>query len=253
MNRVFVTGDIHSEILDRFSNRNFPESKNLDKSDIVIVAGDFGGLWEVKESSKEKYDLDWLNNRNHITLVVGGNHENWPRLLNLPMVEKFGVRMGMIRENVFFVPNGTIFKYAEKTFWCFGGAMSTDKAHRIEGVSWWPEEIPSHEQMLRGSDALDNIGNKVDVIITHTMPKESVKAFCESMGYHNDRILDPVSNYLSFIKNHNQYGKWFCGHFHTNKVYDGIQCLYEAIIDIDEYNIGNQFNNYGRNHYDPLW
>ena len=253
MNRIFVTGDIHSEICTRFSNRNFPISRELDRSDIVIVAGDFGGVWDIQEGAQEKYGLDWLNNRNHLTLVVGGNHENWPRLLALPTIEKFGVKMGVIRENVLFIPNGTVFEYAGKTFWCFGGAMSTDKHQRVEGISWWPQEIPSYGEMLRGVEALDRVGNKVDIIITHTMPQESVRAFTESKGYHQDRVGDPVANYLSFIKKHNQFGMWFCGHFHTNQMYDGVHCLYEAIVDIGEYNSDVPINNYGKNHYNPLW
>lgn len=252
MNRVFVTGDIHSEILDRFSIGSFPISKSLDRSDIVIVAGDFGGVWDIQEGSQEKNGLDWLNGRNFTTLVVGGNHENWNRLLSLPKIEKFGVEMGVIRENILFIPNGTIFEYANKSFWCFGGAMSTDRHFRVEGVSWWPQEIPSQKEMENGVEILNKVKNKVDVIITHTMPKESVKEFCNSKGYHQDRVLDPVSNYLSFIKNNNKFESWFCGHFHTNQKYDGVQCLYDVIVDIDEYRSG-KFYNYGKNHFDPLW
>lgn len=234
MSRIFVTGDIHSEVCDRFSSFNFPEGKKLTRDDYVFIAGDFGVIWDNDETNpSENYLLDWLDEKPWTTFVIGGNHENWDRLRKIPLEVKFGVKLGVIRPNVLFVPNGTLITLNGKKIFCFGGAMSTDKVYRTEGISWWAGEIPPYEEMNLGTIVLENNGYKVDIIITHTMPIDCVEEFVKQMGYNSERIVDPVSNYLSFIQNHTQFDKWFCGHFHKDHKFGKVDCLYNTIIDVD--------------------
>ncbi len=70
---VFATGDTHGNFL-RFRPENFPEQKNMTKSDYVIICGDFGGVWDG--SRKERQTLDWLESLPFTVLFVSGNHEN---------------------------------------------------------------------------------------------------------------------------------------------------------------------------------
>jgi len=234
VNKIFVTGDIHGEVCERFSSVAFPEGRNLTRDDYAFIAGDFGVIWSNDpDDASEKYLLDWLDDKPWTTFVVGGNHENWTRLDALPIVVKFGVKLGYIRENVFFVPNGTLITLNKKKIFCFGGAMSTDKVYRKENVSWWAREIPSHSEMNLGTIVLENNDYKVDIIISHTMPRSCIQEFCEKKGYHGDRIIDPTANYLSYIQIHTQFDKWYCGHFHVNEKFGRVNCLYQNIIDVD--------------------
>lgn len=255
MNRIFVTGDVHGRVIERLSNKNFQTAKRLDRSDLVFIAGDFGVIWNLQESAEERYALDWLDNRPFTTLVVGGNHENWPRLHDLYHVEKFGVQLGYIRDNVFFVPNGTVIEYAGKKIFCFGGAMSTDRHMRVEGLSWWAEEIPSYAEMNFGTENLEKHGYEVDIIITHTMPIRSIAMFSMEQGYHQERSADPTANYLSFIEEQTKFNQWFCGHFHKNRQYGNVTCLYDAIVDVDmvESIDRGEYFNHGRTFIEPLW
>ena len=41
---IFVTGDCHGNF-ERFKPKYFPEQAQMTKRDIVICAGDFGGVW----------------------------------------------------------------------------------------------------------------------------------------------------------------------------------------------------------------
>ena len=41
---IFVTGDCHGNF-ERFKPEYFPEQAQMTKQDIVICAGDFGGVW----------------------------------------------------------------------------------------------------------------------------------------------------------------------------------------------------------------
>jgi len=249
VNKIFVTGDCHGDVMTRLSNSNFPLNKTMDRTDLVFIAGDFGSIWNNEPDKLENYTLNWLNDRNFTTMIVGGNHENWTRLIDLPKVEKFGVTLGLIRPNVFFVPNGTLLEYAGKKIFCFGGAMSTDWFHRVEGISGWAREVPTYEEMDFGTRNLESVDYEVDIIISHTMPIKSVAVFVMMMGYHHERTKDPTSNYLSFVKEHTKYNKWYCGHFHLNTDFDGVTCLYEHIINVDD----EEYDNYGQVLLTPLW
>ena len=244
-----MTGDVHGDAIGRLSNANFQTAKTLDRSDLVFIAGDFGSVWCNQEDREERYVLNWLNDRPFTTMIIGGNHENWDRLRALPMVEKFGVQLGELRPNVFFVPNGTLIDYYGRKIFCFGGAMSTDKHLRVEGRDWWAGEIPTYEEMDFGTKNLETVDYEVDVIISHTMPIKSIVAFCHSMGYHEERQTDPTANYLSFIKEHTKYNEWYCGHFHMNKEFDGVLCLYEDIVEVG----APYYFSHGRKHIEPLW
>ena len=86
MSRIFITGDTHCDYdWRKINTRNFPEQKKLSKDDFVIIAGDFGGIWDVdrfrvQESPAEKAGLDWLEQKPFTTLFIPGNHENYDRL-----------------------------------------------------------------------------------------------------------------------------------------------------------------------------
>ena len=85
---IYITGDTHSDFL-RLEEDKFPIQNEMTKDDYVIICGDFGGVWTFEEeSSREKYWLDWLNERNFTTLFVDGNHENYTRLYNDYQVKK---------------------------------------------------------------------------------------------------------------------------------------------------------------------
>ena len=60
--RTFVTGDIHqTHDINKLTNRNFPEQKYLTKEDVVIIAGDFGMLWNYTMTKEEHYWLKWMD------------------------------------------------------------------------------------------------------------------------------------------------------------------------------------------------
>lgn len=42
---IYITGDTHGGF-QRFNTRNFPQQKQMNRSDYVVVTGDFGGVWE---------------------------------------------------------------------------------------------------------------------------------------------------------------------------------------------------------------
>ena len=143
---VYVTGDVHGRAeygSSRFTSKSWPLGRTLTRDDVVIVAGDFGFVWDG--SNAEKYWLDWFESKPWTTCFVDGNHENHHALANLPVREWNGGLVHEVRPHVLHLMRGEVFDIDGLTVLAMGGAASNDRQYRREGRSWWPEEMPSEE------------------------------------------------------------------------------------------------------------
>lgn len=218
---IYVTGDTHGE----HDIRKLTSIKGK-PGDVLIVCGDFGLVFNNLQTKTEKYWLKWLKNKPFTTCFVRGNHENHELLDLLPTEQRWGNTVGVVCDNVYELKTGSIYCMEGKTVFVFGGAESTDKAHRIHGVSWWPGEIPSVATFNQAYDNLDAVGRKVDLVVTHTAPT-SVVAQLFSV-----RVNDPVSSMLESFYNTVEFERWICGHLHVDKKVDKVEILYDSIIQL---------------------
>jgi len=264
INKIYVAGDFHGEIdIEKLNVNNFPEQKELEGTNILIQVGDFGFIWKNEEEHKrlksiyeapsiiptkkedrtEKWWLNWLDKKNFFTLFIGGNHENYNRLEKYPLIDFCGGKAAQISTKVFYLQNGYIYDFDGLKFWMFGGATSIDKDNRIEGLSWWPQEIPSYSQMQFGLDQLKENNYQIDYIITHTLPKLMIERYAQSNlggNFHEKAKLNyvfpcPVSSYLNnvFEVMRGRYKRWYAGHFHFDAPLDeNITVLYQTIRNI---------------------
>ena len=253
---IYITGDTHSDFR-RFSRNIFPEQKEMTKDDYVIIAGDFGGVWYGLEDSAhlkaEQYNLDELDQRSFTTLFIPGNHENYDRLMSdeFPEIYWHGGKVRVIRPSVLMLQRGEMYVIDGARFFTFGGASSHDisdglldgadpawkkKAkqlerqkkyyYRVKGVSWWPQELPTQEEMQHGLETLEKHGWKTDFVVTHCAPS-SIQA---QLGFHDNNCL---TKYLEEIHMKLDYKNWFFGHYHYNiNVNARDILLYEQIIRI---------------------
>lgn len=120
---IYITGDTHGDF-QRFGSKYFPQQKEMSREDYVVIAGDFGGLWDG--SQKDQYWLDWLNKKPFTTLFVDGNHENFDLLNTLPEKEWNGGRVHVVREHVLHLMRGQVFDFGGLTWFTMGGAASHD-------------------------------------------------------------------------------------------------------------------------------
>ena len=232
---IYITGDTHGGF-QRFGSRYFPQQKNMGREDYVIVAGDFGELWDG--GHKDQYWLDWLEEKPFTTLFVDGNHENFALLDALPERQWNGGRVHVVREHVLHLMRGQVFTFGGLTWFTMGGAASHDIQNgildptdpdferqywlmrrlramfRVKGVSWWPEELPSPEEYGEALANLERADWAVDCVLTHCAPSSIVKKLDPDYG------TDGLTDFLETVRQRCHFAWWFFGHYHRNQIVD---------------------------------
>ena len=245
MNKLYWCGDTHLNIdIRKLSTKSFPEQKTLTKNDYVIVCGDYGLLFDSIEtgltvpsnpndkcwSKEELYWLDYYTNvKNFTTLWVDGNHCNFDRIETYPITEWNGGKVQLINDSIIHLMRGQVYNINGKTIFTMGGAKSIDRGaathtekrdiHKI----WWPQENITDADMEEAWKNLEQVGNKVDYIVTHEVPQ----SVCMEMGFYRN---DPNSLKLQEIKEKVDYNFWFAGHYHRFERYGNVQILYNQVV-----------------------
>lgn len=251
---VYITGDCHAKFT-KFNTKNFPQQKEMSRSDTVIVLGDFGGIWN--DCKEERYWLDWLAEKPFMICFVDGNHENFDRLYSdeFEIVDFHGGKAHKIRDNIYHLMRGYVFEFEGKKFFAFGGASSHDiqdgildrndfaseeefkrtynlwtwmgQIFRVNHYSWWKQELPSQEEMDLGIENLKKHNFEVDYVITHCLPQDVASA----AGYLGSDCLTSYFNML--IQNGLKFKKWYSGHYHRNEqIWGKFNILYEDIVRV---------------------
>lgn len=167
---IYISGDPHGNFRRFFSKAYFSEMETLTKEDLLIICGDFGGVWDESSETERKL-LDELNNVLNCSIAFcDGNHENHSLLDALPVAEFHGGYAHQIRESVFHLMRGQVYIYDNVKIFVMGGGSSHDKKFRKENVTWWARELPSAEEYEEARRNLLKHRNKVDLIISHVAP-----------------------------------------------------------------------------------
>lgn len=207
---IFVTGDTHiPHDISKLNSRRFPQQMLLSKNDYVIVCGDFGGVWYGEE--KDAHWLNWLNNKSFTTLFADGNHCNFDLLNAMPVKKWNGGNVHQIRESVYHLMRGQVFTIDGNKIFTMGGASSHDKEYRVEGRSWWSQELPSDKEYETAFKSLDENNWEVDFVITHCAPDRIQNILSD--GYY---VHDKLTNFLEVIDKKLKYKHWYFGHYHEN-------------------------------------
>lgn len=227
---VYVTGDTHGD------QREWQAiDALLQPGDTIITAGDFGYLWFGSRSERIFFDL--LAKKPYTVLFADGNHEHFDLLYTLPIREWHGGRVHFLRRNVIHLMRGEIYEIEGKRMFVFGGGYSIDKARREPGVSWWPEELPSEEEYQNAENHLREANRRVDYIITHTAPAESVFYLSRipKYGIRNDVTEDArLTNFLDWVASETGYLKWYFGHYHVDaEIWGGQYAVLHAIRELE--------------------
>ena len=215
---MIITGDTHGT-LDLDTLRTYCTNFDV-REQYIVILGDVGVCFHngLKDEIVRNALLD-LNSKG--ILFIDGNHENFDLLNSYEVKEWNGGKVHFIEDNIIHLMRGQIFEIEGKKIFTFGGGNSIDKQWRIEGRSWWKEEMPSKEEYEEGLLNLEKVGNKVDYIFTHTAPREICKRMVKKMYSGEEELQD----YLQGISETVDFKKWYYGHWHFD-------------VDIDKKYIG---------------
>lgn len=155
----YITGDTHGNQF-KWVEQIEP---TLSPADMILVCGDFGvGFWNVRYWSEETF-YDFLSEQDYTILFIDGNHENFDKLNSYPVEIWCGGKVHKIRNNVIHLMRGEVYCIEGNAIFVLGGGYSIDKYRRREGVSWWPQEMPSADEYRNALVNLGKVGYNVDL------------------------------------------------------------------------------------------
>jgi len=216
-----VFGDIHGE----FAKLNKILTKVRDRTDTILQCGDWGywpkfhGTTYVDRYTGRVKRNDNYNVKNGTMTKIyfcDGNHEDHESLLKLESNE--------IMPNVFYMKRGSILTLDDGRVVLFiGGAYSIDKKYRTPGLDWFPEESITQQDIYNLPDV------KIDIVISHTCPRE----FYNKLSFRNDfidlKVNDPSMDALSHVLNKYRPPLWYFAHFHLFKQGYDNDCRWTAL------------------------
>lgn len=203
---IYITGDTHGD-KGRFTVK---DAARLKRGDTLIVLGDFGFLWSGRKN--EQHVLNWLAKRKYNILFLDGKHENYDLLAQYPTVEVFGGQAQHLGGNLYHLLRGEVYTVEGRTIFAFGGGDSSEKGFRMEQNLWWPQEMPSEQEMQRGLANLRAQSNRVDLILTHEAP-----SLAKYMQHTYTDGLNTMTAYFDEIMRTTEYDCWYFGSIHQTR------------------------------------
>lgn len=242
--KVFITGDKHRDFkkLIQFCRKN-----KTTVNDTVIILGDAGfNYFGNKKDEKLKKKLSKVK----ITLFcIHGNKENRPQNINTYCEKKFCDGTVFFEEkypNLLFAKDCEVYQFNGMSAIVVGGAHSVDKNFRIENdYPWWKDEEPCIQTKKLFEKVLISRNYEIDYVFTHTVPikYEPTEMFISNTKKNKKpakRKYEPdidksTEKWLDNIENKLVYRKWYCGHYHTDKLIDRIEIMHKSIHLLYEY------------------
>lgn len=219
---IWITGDLHGD-MERL--KKLPV--RLKKQDTLIVLGDFGFLWDG--SAAEQKRLAWLGRRPYRILFLDGAHENHALLNALPVQEFAGGRAAQVSGGLWYLLRGEVYTLENRTFLCMGGGETADKENRLEGESWWPQELPSAADYENCRKNLAAHGGKVDVVLSHDVPARTLRLLTMNEDPHLE--TNPLQDFLEELSRTADWDKWFFGRLHLDRTLGPKTCaVYRKLL-----------------------
>lgn len=206
MTKLMLVGDTHGN--EGPLSHKIQIAANMGVEHIFQV-GDFG-LWPGMGGTVFLDEVNRVANNVGVNVwAIGGNHEDWDqweawlKMPNLPRANGFTA----VRSHIWLSHKVNFFKFANKRFGVAGGAVSIDKMWRKPGVSWWPNEQLSDDEL---ASILSYGGPDIDYLLTHDASDHT------DWGFH--LVPDPDSaahrRKIDAVINHLRPKVHFHGHMH---------------------------------------
>ncbi len=230
---IYITGDTHRDFT-RILFLTYQNKTTID--DIIIILGDAGiNFYDKATDDTLKKQLS----QEPITFFcIHGNHEKRPQTINTYKEKQFKGGTVYYEEeypNLLFAKDGEIYNFNNKKVLVIGGSYSVDKEYRQAlGYGWWEDEQPSKEIKNRILKAIKKNKNEVDIVLSHTCPYKYLPYEVFLPGIDQSTVDQSTEKFLDDIENTLNYKKWYCGHYHTEKIVDKIEFMFESVKEFDK-------------------
>lgn len=226
---IYLTGDTHGNFK---RIKRFCEENHTNVDDILIVLGDNGV--NFTGGARDKWLKTSLANYPITFFLIRGNHDRRPSSLKtISKVSKFGNECYTEEySNIYYGIDGKQYLFDEKKCLVIGGAYSVDKFYRLEYCpdAWFANEQLSEVEMKKIID--DVSGKKYDFVLTHTAPEQMIPY--ESLPMRLTGIDKSMEYFFDKLHGNITYKKWYCGHFHIEKVVGNMEFMFENIKRLGE-------------------
>ena len=223
---IYITGDTHGDPL-RFKNHCMGDEK-WSEQDYLLVCGDFGYLFH--NHSAEQEFLDFLETKPYTICFCDGNHENFHAIYAYPQELWNGGSVHRIRKNIFHLMRGEIYCIDGLKIFAMGGAYSIDRYVRTLNRSYWEEEIPTSAEYRTATRNLAAHNYEVDLIITHTAPREIIRR----MGKYPDAHDMELTGFLEWVMYDVKFKQWYFGHWHIDQtIHEKFHGVYLEVVRVD--------------------
>jgi hypothetical protein len=153
--RVAVCGDWHGNVgwarmISRALPRLAPDVTTL------LHLGD----WWMPPGAVDEVFTETNIERIYVTL---GNHEPWDEIT--PLFEEHPGETVRVSELIWLLPRPARLSIGGRAVLSLGGAASVDRESRIEGLTWWPDEAITDQNV-----AAAIAGGPADLMLTHESP-----------------------------------------------------------------------------------
>ena len=223
---IYITGDTHGLNDVKKLQIYFATKQNVTKNDFLIILGDVACCWDGNIYDELVQNV--LHNLPCTVLWIDGNHCNFDIIEQLPYSEMFGGIVQKVTDDIIHLCRGQIYEIEGYKFFTFGGGLSIDRANRICGKSWWPQEMPTSDEYETGYINLDANDNEVDFILTHTAPK----FICEKLVPMITPGEERLQHFLSSVANNTNFIHWYFGHWHQDRTIEKYTAVYNSIIEL---------------------
>ncbi len=239
---MILTGDLHANLMGELDFvRPGALARALGKSVLreryLIILGDGGFLWDGDLIAAhngpllQEFDaMPWT------TLVIPGNHENFPAIYrNDNLVTFEGQPFYRLSQKVLYFKRFGAYELEGRRLLILGGARSIDKDARIAGKTWFSEEVLSAEERR---EIMERLPGHYDAVLAHTAPESVVgQMFAKfpdfkPLGGINGIEHDRNAVFFDALLPRLKVPYWFFGHFHHNAQAESgttaYRCLYKS-------------------------
>lgn len=139
----------------------------------------------VGRLKKRTVDSQKIEKLKYQVLFLEGTHDNLDLIAQYPLEEWNGGKVRRISKSVLKLERGSVFTIEGKRLFVFGGGESPEMDLRTADGTWWPQELPTIEEVMLAREELAKYDNQVDCIVTHEC-SSTVRHFIDMDGEHTN-------------------------------------------------------------------